>query len=97
MSPYASGNPYDDYAIAAYQVGGDLVIGHLPREISRWSAFFLNHGGSIEGTVSGVRRYSRVAGGMEIPCKLVFQGKKRHITKLKRLIDSLNSLVVYNC
>ena len=52
-------------------------------------------GGSIEGVVTGVRRYSREAGGMEIPCELTFTGKKKNITKLRRLIANLNSNVIF--
>ena len=32
---------------------------------------------------------------MEIPCVLTFIGKKKHIAKMKRLIDGLNSTVIY--
>ena len=46
----------------------------MPREISRWSALFLDRGGSIEGSIVGVRRHSREAGGMEIYCELMFIG-----------------------
>ena len=70
-------------------------MGHIPKEISRWSAFFVEHGGSIEGRITGDRRHSREAGGMEIHYELTFLGKKQHISKMKRLIDILNSSVVY--
>ena len=93
-----TGNPHDNFAVAARQVGLESeseAVGHLPREISRWSALFLEHGGTIEGSVTGARRYSRVAGGMEIPCHLTFAGKKKHVDKLRTLINNLNSVVVY--
>ena len=69
-------------------------MGHILKEISRWSAFFLEHGESTEGRINGDRRHSRGAGGIEIPCELTFLGKK-HILKMKRLIDSLNSSVYF--
>lgn len=55
--------------------------------ISRWSALFLDRGGSIEGSITGVRSHSREAGRMEIPCKLMLTaaGKKKHIAKMKRI------------
>ena len=31
-----SGNPHSNYTVAAYQAGDVSVIGHLPRELSRW-------------------------------------------------------------
>ena len=73
------------------------MVGHLPREISHWGASFLDYSGSIEGTVTGARRYSTVAGGMEIPCEFAFLGKKSHLAKLKRLIDGLNVSFLYMC
>ena len=73
------------------------MVGHLPREISHWSASFLDFSGSIEGTVTGARRYSTVTGEMEIPCEFTFLGKKSHLAKLKRLIDGLNVSFLYMC
>ena len=67
----------------------------LPKKISRWSAFFLQHGGTIEGLVIGSRRHYRQAGGMEIPCRLTFTGKKKRNTELRQLIISLNSLTIF--
>ena len=52
---------------------------------------------TVEGSVTGAREYSTVAGGMEIPCELTFLGNKRHVAKLKRVIDGLNSSFIYNC
>ena len=89
------GNRHDRFAVAAYEADGNEVVGHIPIEISRWSALFLDRGGSIEGSITGVRRHSREAGGMEIPCELTFIGKKKHIAKMKRLVLGLNSTVIY--
>ena len=38
-------------------------------------------------TVVGIKRYSSdlVQGGLEIPCSLVFTGKAKEITKMKKL------------
>ena len=77
--PSGIDNAHDRYAVAAYEAGNDTVVDHLPREISHWSTCFMDHGGSIEGTVTGARRYCTVAGGREIPCKVTFLGKKRLI------------------
>ena len=91
------GNCHDRFAVTAYEADGDEVVGHIPREISPWSAPFLDHGGSIEGLLTGVKRHSREAGGIEIPCELTFIGKKMHIAKIKRLVEGLNSTVIYIC
>ena len=75
------GNCHNCFAVTAYEAGNDEVVGHIPREISRWSALFLDCRGSIEGSIVGVRRHSREAGGMKIPCLLMFIGKKNHIAE----------------
>ena len=54
----------------------------------------MEHSGFIEGIVTGVRRYSQEAGGMEILCELTFTGKRSNVSKLKRLIENLNSSMV---
>ena len=79
-------NERDRYAVAVIKSG--VVIGHLPRKISRACSIFLRRGGSLHCTVIGGRRYSYdlPQGGLEIPCTLTFEGKKREIEKLKRVL-----------
>ena len=64
------------------------VLGHLQREFSQVAFYFLEHDGSITGRVTDRRRYCRERGGMEIPCKLTFSGKQKHIQKLRRFFDA---------
>ena len=71
------------------------IVEHIPREISQWSTFFLQHGGTIEGLVIGSRWHCTEAGGMEIPCRLTFTGKKKHIARLRQLIISLKSQTLF--
>ena len=51
--------PIDQYAIAAVKRGGggsqDKVVGHLPREISRFTWFIVSHGVSVMMKVVDVR------------------------------------------
>ena len=44
--------------------------------------------------MTGARRYSQEAGGMEIPCKITSTGKRSRVSKLKRLMENLNSIVI---
>ena len=44
--------------------------------------------------MTGARKYSQEPAGMEIPCELTFTGKRSHVSKLKRLIENLNSMVI---
>ena len=81
-------NEEDRYAVAVYEDSESTdVLGHLPREISCVSYFFLEHDGSITGKVTGRRRYCH-QGGMEIPCKLTYSGKWKHIRKLKNYFQN---------
>ena len=64
-------NLYDEFAIKTVHKNGETV-GHLPREISRVTNFFLDRGVSmhIKLPSSHYRRSPLVQGGMEIPCTL---------------------------
>lgn len=68
------GNVMDRYAVALLK--DDVVVGHVPREMSKTVWNFLKHGGSLYCEVTdSKRRYSQVAGGLEIECKLVFSSR----------------------
>ena len=79
-------NASDRYAVAVVKSG--VIIGHLPRKISKVCSLFIRRGGSISCTVSGSRRYSAdlPQGGLEIPCSLLFKGKAKEMDKLKRCL-----------
>ena len=49
-------NSHDRYAVAVKRMG--IIIGHLPRKLSKQCSLFLRRGGSVYYTVSGGRRYS---------------------------------------
>ena len=52
---------------------------------------------SITGRVTDRRRYCRERGGMEIPCKLTFSGKQKHIQNLggSLMLISFHALNVF--
>ena len=81
-------NVTDRYAVAVKKHSGETV-GHLPRKISRLCSMFIGQGGDITCVVTGNRRYSSdlVQGGLEIPCSIIFRGKEKLISKIKRLQD----------
>ena len=81
-------NEHDRFAVACVREGTEApVVGHLPREIARTCFYFLEHNGTIEACVTQSRRYCREVGGMEIPCRLRFTGKRKHIKKLKEILE----------
>ena len=69
-------NRHDCYAIAVMKrLPGSLsdsVVGHLPREISRYTYYIIVHGASVSCKVIDVhhRRSPLVQGGLEIPCEV---------------------------
>ena len=70
-----TGNIRDAFAVSV--IRASEVVGHIPRKISCICSVFLRRGGSIpiHCIVAGSRRYSRdlPQGGLEIPCRLLFQ------------------------
>lgn len=85
-------NDNDVHAMAVYRIDEvpGLVVGHLPREISRITHHFVRHEGKIKGTVTGMRKHCYEAGGMEIPCQLQFTGSSRNISRLKRIFEEMD-------
>ena len=72
-----SNNAFDQYAIAAMKRGAnqDKIVGHLPREISRFTWFILSHGASVTIKVVDVRRRRSplIWGGLEIPVEIAIK------------------------
>lgn len=69
-----SENLFDPYAIGLFtKIRGKIeplsLVGHLPREISRFCKFFIEYGGNIEANVCDIkfRRSPLPQGGLEIP------------------------------
>ena len=72
-------NPHDCYAIAVKKrLPGtlyDSVVGHLPKEISRYTYFIINHGGRVTCKVKKThyRRSPLVQDGLEIPAEVTVE------------------------
>ena len=64
------------------------TVGHLPREYSRITRYFLARGGSISVKVSGPRRRCKqLCGEMEIFCRVTFTYlRKAMLNRLKALL-----------
>lgn len=72
-------NTHDIYAIAVMKcLSGTLVntvVGHLPREISRFTHFIIVHGARVSCKVTEVhyRRSPLIQGGLEIPIEVTVE------------------------
>ena len=62
-----------------------LVIGRVPRELSKLFWTFLSKGGQINGVVTGRGR------GLEVPCTYKIQGKKELAEEFKKSLDKMNT------
>ena len=83
------GNVHDPYAVAVV-TPDDVVVGHLPRNISTLCHLFLRKCGHILVQVTGRRRHSTdlPQGGLEVPCSLTFVGESRDLLKVRRLMET---------
>ena len=67
-------NSHDQYAMAILKA--TLVVGHVPRNLSRVFYFFMRHGGTIECTVTGHRKFGI---GLEVSCSYKLSGKPKDL------------------
>ena len=67
-------NPHDRYAVAVSRLT-PVVVGHLPREISRFTRFIILHGATMKVKVSDTkyRRSPLIQGGLENPVEVEVQ------------------------
>ena len=79
-------NLYDRHAIAV--LSGPVIVGHLPKEISKVCHHFIKRGGVIQVEIidSTYRRSPIREGGLEIPAVLIFFGHHKDIDKLSDLL-----------
>ena len=49
---YKPDNPFDEFAIKICEEGHEVPVGHLPREISRATKFFIDRGANITVTLT---------------------------------------------
>ena len=100
-------NRHDKHALAVFKEG--IIVGHVPREMSRIFWFFLQHDGKIECEITGQRKKGK---GLEVPCVYMFKGSTQdegvdacHIDGsthqilafLKALTLTINSRSSYAC
>ena len=78
-------NTEDPHTVATILNGE--IVGHVPREISRLSFYFLQHGGTIICEITGARRHSEVLDkGLVVPCTFRFTASPKLIKKLVKEI-----------
>lgn len=83
------GNVHDPYAVAVV-TSDDVVVGHLPRNISTLCHLLLRKSGHILVQVTGRRKRSTdlPQGRLEVPCSLTFVGEARNLLKVRRLMET---------
>ena len=65
-------NPFDRFAIKVCEVGNENAVGHLLREISHVTKFFMDRAAIVSAQLTSehYRRSPIVQGGMEMACKV---------------------------
>ena len=83
------GNSSDSHAVAVTK--DHTVVGHIPRKFSAVCALFITNGGSITCIPTATRKFSDdlPQGGLEIPCKYIFEGDPKYINKVKMIFNIL--------
>ena len=85
---HESDNDYDLFAIKTYRDAEfhSQLVGHLPLEFLRFTKFLLDHGATINATLSSTHhgRSPLVQGGLDIPC--VVNGKLIGTKKNKEIL-----------
>ena len=85
-------NLFDPYSIGLFcEIKGKIeklsLVGHLPREISRFCKFFLEYDGFLDATVrmTKFRRSPLPQGGLEIPIKLCIGKGKASLEVFRKM------------
>jgi hypothetical protein len=73
-------NQHDRNAVAVMK--NDIIVGHMPLMLARFSFFILKKGGMIKTVVTGHRRLAK---GLEVPCDYIYTGPPRVIKKIKEM------------
>ena len=80
-------NTFDEFAVAVCK--DNIVVGHVPRELSRGCWYLLQRRNSqMVCRVTESRRRSEVSGkGLVVPCAYTITGKSSHIERLMSLLN----------
>lgn len=80
------GNIHDLHAVAVLH--GSDVLGHVPCTIATPCSVFIRKGGTIICIVTGHRQYygDLEQGGLDVPCKLQFEGSEKLIDQLSKIL-----------
>ena len=74
-------NQHDKRAVAVFNDG--IIVGHVPRELSKVLWFFLKHDGKIICEITGRRKRGN---GLEVPCIYKLSGPSSLIEKARKLL-----------
>ena len=75
-----SANIMERYSVGTFK--RNVLVGHLPKKMSTLASLFIRRGGTITCKITSARkRHSSdlPQGGLEIPCVLIYSGKKRRL------------------
>ena len=76
-------NPNDKYVVKVLR--DNEVVGHIPRDISKYCTSTLLCGGTVECIVID-KREKKCGNGLEVPCKYIVKGPKYVLTNIECII-----------
>ena len=77
------GNSSDRHAVSVMK--DSIIVGHVPRELSRAYWYFIRHGGTMLCEVTGSRQRGV---GLEVPCVYKLAGSEKLVQRMKSLASS---------
>ena len=75
-------NVHDKHAIKVMK--NETIVGHVPRELSKYCSALINSDGRMWGIVSG-KRENRRGNGLEVPCNYFVKRKKQLLNEGRAL------------
>ena len=66
----------------------DTIVGHVPRELSKYCSALINSDGRMWGIVSG-KRENRRGNGLEVLCNYFLKGKSSYLMKAGPVIRDI--------
>ena len=78
-------NPHDRYATTIMKDG--VIVGRVPRELSKLFWNFLTNGGVTTCEVTGPRKKGK---GLEVPCAYKMSGSEDLVSKFQKSIEKKN-------
>ena len=80
-------NTYDKFAVSVHS--NDMIVGHVPREVSQQFTTVLKSGGNIQVKVTR-EPFNTGNKGLRVPCMYTVNGEEKHLEGVKTAVYNIN-------